>query len=107
MFNENKAGQPYTAKWYYPIASEKGQEQRMTTIPSVFWCAQITAEKSSRSFRDGLQGATYSAVLQTTNVSKLVGIRELGGKILYDGGLRNIVYSELSVDKRIYTIAIE
>lgn len=105
IFFENPSGQPYTATWYPQITTEDGQERRYSSTGVSFWCMETQPNKTTRAFRDALESKNYSAILASTNISKLKGIKD-GAKILYDGAKRTVIQVDYDKGRHIYYLAI-
>ena len=104
---ENKAGQNETAKWYKPILSTNGEERRFANDGIAFWCVKSTQGRTDKAFRDGIQGKKFTCVIATTNLSKINGIDEQGGRVLYNGSLRQVSYAQLNENGSAMFIALE
>lgn len=113
---EIRAGQPYDAVWYPPQSVDDGQEQRASRLGSTFWCKETAAGQTTREFRSGIEGKSFSCILATTNVSKLhkviinageepVSVED-GGTVLFDGAKRNVVYAQFDKPHGVYYIAL-
>jgi len=103
--NEIRAGQPETATWYPTITTDGGEERRTDTEGVSFWCQEIQPEKTSRAFRDGIEGKTCSVVIASTNISKIQGIQD-GAKVDYAGKRRTVVQADYDRKRRVMTIAL-
>jgi len=103
---ELRAGQNETAKWFPQVTSLQGQEARRSVEPSVFWCVRSTAARTDKTFRETMEGRNNSIVLASTNLSKLVDIENIMGKVLYNGTLREIVGVTRSIDGIVVYIAL-
>jgi len=102
---ENRAGQPETGRWYAQIVSEEGEERRFSTKGIDFWCAEIQASKTTRTFRDGLESKTYSVILGSTNVSKLISIKD-GAQVDYRGNRHKVIASDYDRLSGKYVLAL-
>jgi hypothetical protein len=105
LFTECRAGQTETATWHRMITTNEGEESRSTQQPVDFWCSSVGASKTGKTFRDGLEGKQYSAVIVSTNVSKLMGIEE-GAQVDYRGARRNVVAVDFDPLRKLWTIAL-
>lgn len=113
---EIRAGQPFDALWFPPLTVESGQEERASKLFSTFWCKETTAGQTSREFRSGIEGKSFSCVLASTNISKLRDVIivagqepvriEDGGFVLFDGAKRNIAYAQFDKARGVYYIAL-
>jgi hypothetical protein len=102
----NRAGQPYKALWYKTVQTYDGEQQNATTLGIWFQCAKTQATRTSRSFRDGIEGKSFSCVIATTDTAKLKDIETIGGKIQFDGSMRLIAYAEMDINNVLF-IALE
>jgi len=105
LFLESRAGQNETASWAKQATTKDGQERRGVFEDIEFWCAPTAAEKTTRSFRDGLESKQYSVIIVSTNVSKLVGIQE-GAHVTYKGGRRTVVSADYDSKRKLWTLAL-
>jgi hypothetical protein len=113
---EIRAGQPFDAVWYPPLSGDNGQEQRSSKLGSTFWCKETTAGQTSREFRSGVEGKSFSCILASTNVSKLRDVIIVegqepvriddGGSVFYDGSKRNVAYAQFDKARGVYYIAL-
>jgi hypothetical protein len=94
----NRAGQPYKALWYKTVQTYDGEQQNATMLGVWFQCAKTQATRTSKAFRDGLEGKTFSCVIATTDKAKVKDIETIGGKIQFDGSVRLIAYAEQDVN---------
>ena len=105
--NESRAGQPFDAKWYPQIVREKCEERRYATKGVEFWCIEVGVKRTSRTFRDGLEGKNVSLILGSTNVSKLSGLEdESDAEIEYQNNRYKVVACEYDRLAGKYTIAL-
>ena len=107
MAIENKAGQRDTATWYKPIVSNGGEERRFEQNGTGFWCAKTSVYRTDRAFRDGIEGKRVSVTLASTNMSKIGGIDNLGGQVLFEGHMHSVLYAHVNENGTAYYIALE
>jgi hypothetical protein len=105
LFFESPAGQPYKAAWYPEIVVKDGEEKRYSTTPTEFWCMELEPARTSKQFRDGIEGKAYTCIIASTNVSKLEGVKE-GAQVDYDGAKRKVQYASFDKVRKIWTIAL-
>lgn len=105
---ESRAGQRFDAVRYPQITSEAGEERRYGSKGITFWCTELTVKRTSRAFRDGLEGKNFTIILGSTNCSKLKGLEnESDAQIDYDGNRYSVVACEYNRLRKTYTIALQ
>ena len=98
----SRSGQPYSAVWHREVILVDGESRTTTIKGQPFYCAVTDAGRTSRSFRDGIQGRTITKVLASSNVDCLQGIEDEGGTVLFQGNKRNIAYATIDQNGIVY-----
>lgn len=98
----SRSGQPYAAVWHRQVIIQDGEQQRSTIKGQPFYCAITDAGRTSRAFRDGIQGRTITKVIASTNVDCLANIEEDLGTITLQGNKRNIAYATIDQSGIVY-----